>query len=73
MLTMSKIAAYPQAVARVSELWDIAKSNSTLRNLFGKLDHADATTAYHVLRSMDDRELRTLAALIAEANQKFER
>lgn len=73
MLTMAKIASCPKAVSRASELWEIAKSNATLRALFEKLDGVDASEAYHVIKNLSDRETRTLAALVAEANQKFER
>jgi hypothetical protein len=71
MLNFGKVGA--KNLARISELWDLAKDNPTLRALFKKLDGTNAKEAYIILKNMDDNELRLLAALIGQANSKFER
>ena len=63
----------PFDMRKISELFEMAQSNKTLCNIFDKLDGTDAVEAYHVLSRLDDHELRVLAALIAQANRKFDR
>ena len=63
----------PFDMRKISELFEMAQNNKTLCNIFDKLDGTDAVEAYHVLSHLDDHELRVMAALIAQANRKFDR
>ena len=57
----------------VISIWDTAKSNATLRALAKRFDGCDAAEAYAHLQNLSDHELRVLAALIGQTNQKFGR
>lgn len=63
----------PQTLGKVNALCDIAKENDTLKELSLRLDGCDAREAYHILSNLSDHELRVIAALIGEANAKFNR
>lgn len=54
-------------------LWDTARSNATLRALAKRFDGCDATEAYQQLQHLSDHELRVMAALIGQTNEKFGR
>ena len=63
----------PMAMRKISDLYDMAQNDSTLCALFEKLDGCNAAEAYSTLKSMSDHEVRLLAALISQANRKFNR
>lgn len=68
-----ELVAKKNILEKVQELFNLAKGNTTLHALFERLDGCDATEAYIILKSLNDKELRTLAALVGQANNKFER
>lgn len=63
----------PVALAKISALFEMARGNQTLVGVFKKLDGANANEAYHVLKHLSDDELKMLAAMVSQANKKFER
>lgn len=63
----------PIALAKISSLFEMAKGNETLCHVFEKLDGATSAEAYHQLKNLSDQELRVIAAMIGQANKKFER
>lgn len=69
--TIKKLS--PTSIQKASYLWEIASSNETLRAVAQRFDGKDATAAYHELKNLSDRELKIIAALIAEGNKKFDR
>lgn len=54
-------------------IWDTASSNATLRALVKRFDGCDSVEAYAQLKNLSDHELRVMAALIGQTNQKFGR
>lgn len=63
----------PSIISKITNLFNVAKSNPTLVNLFYDLDGATTAQAYKRLRNLSDEELRLLAALIGLTNKEFER
>lgn len=63
----------PSNMMKVSAIFDIAKKNETMQDLFHQLDGADANEAFRILKGLDDRQLKVLAALIGITNEKFDR
>lgn len=63
----------PKTISRINEIWQMASSNKTMQDLFKKLDGCNTTDAYIILKNLEDNELKVLAALIGQANAKFER
>ena len=63
----------PSNMIKVSAIFDIAKKNETMPDLFHQLDGADANEAFRILKGLDDRQLKVLAALIGITNEKFDR
>lgn len=68
-----KAACSAKNLTKVNALFDLAKNNGTMRELFEKLDGCNANEAYVVLKNLSDYEMKVLAAFIAEANSKFDR
>jgi len=68
-----KAACSAKNLTKISSLFDLAKGNGTMRELFEKLDGCNANDAYVVLKNLSDYELKVMAAFIAEANTKFDR
>ena len=63
----------PSNMMKVSAIFDIAKKNETMQDLFHQLDGVDANEAFRILKGLDDRQLKVLAALIGITNEKFDR
>ena len=57
----------------ILSLWDTARANPTLRAMTKRFDGCDATEAYQQLQHLSDHELRVMAALIGQTNEKFGR
>lgn len=64
---------HPKTLMKINELFELAKGNDTCRSIFEKLDGCDTAEAYAVLKTLDDQELKIMAAMIGIANQKFGR
>lgn len=69
--TIKKLS--PTTLQKANYLWQMASTNETLVDVAQRFDGVDATTAYHELKNLSDRELKLIAALIAEGNKKFDR
>ena len=63
----------PSSMIKLNTIFEIAKKNDTIQELFHQFDGVDANEAFRILKGLDDRQHKVLAALIGNTNEKFDR